>query len=113
MLQHRSPATVAIAITAAQANPLRQKADPDSFRTPNGRIKAGSIAIKRMAEIETRLRDFRVRGLGVLPITFSWGTAEGSGRSLRDALDEADRNMYALKRSRAGVSSVEKPPARR
>jgi diguanylate cyclase (GGDEF)-like protein len=71
------------------------------------------IANKRMAEIETRLRDFRVRGLGVLPIRFSWGTAEGSGRSLREALDEADRNMYKLKRSRAGVPSVEKPPARR
>jgi diguanylate cyclase (GGDEF)-like protein len=71
------------------------------------------VAKKRMAVIETRLKDFRVRGLGVLPITFSWGTAEGSGRSLRDALDEADRNMYALKRSRAGAHSAERPPARR
>ena len=60
------------------------------------------VARRRMADIETRLRDFRVRGFGVLPITFSWGTAEASGRRLRDALDEADRNMYALKRSRAG-----------
>jgi diguanylate cyclase (GGDEF)-like protein len=71
------------------------------------------IAKKRMADIETRLRGFRVRGLGVLPITFSWGTAEGAGRSLRDALDEADRNMYALKRTRAGAHSSERPPARR
>ena len=66
-----------------------------------------------MAELELRLRDFRVRGLGVLPITFSWGTAEGAGRSLRDALDEADRNMYTLKRSRAGGHPVERPRARR
>ena len=70
------------------------------------------VARRRMADIETRLRDFRVRGFGVLPISFSWGTAPISGRSLRDSLDEADRNMYALKRKRAGISSSERPPAR-
>jgi diguanylate cyclase (GGDEF)-like protein len=59
------------------------------------------IAARRMAEIETRLREFRVRGVGVLPISFSWGTADGHDRALREALDEADRAMYALKRSRA------------
>ncbi len=69
------------------------------------------VAQRRMVDIETRLRDFRVRGFGVLPITFSWGTAEISGRSLRDALDEADRNMYTLKRKRAGSSSTERRPA--
>jgi diguanylate cyclase (GGDEF)-like protein len=69
------------------------------------------VAQKRMADIETRLRDFRVRGFGVLPITFSWGTAEILGRSLRDALDEADRKMYMLKRKRAGDSSPERRPA--
>jgi len=60
------------------------------------------VAKQRMAAIEARLRDFRVRGFGVLPISFSWGTSDGRGRSLRDALDEADRGMYALKRSRGG-----------
>jgi hypothetical protein len=64
-----------------------------------------------MVDLETRLRDFRVRGFGILPITFSWGTAEICGRSLRDALDEADRNMYTLKRKRAGSSSSERRPA--
>jgi diguanylate cyclase (GGDEF)-like protein len=59
------------------------------------------IAAKRMEEIETRLREFRIRGFGVLPISFSWGTADAHDRSLREALDEADRAMYALKRSRA------------
>ena len=34
------------------------------------------VAVRRMTDIESRLRDFRVRGFGVLPITFSWGTAE-------------------------------------
>jgi diguanylate cyclase (GGDEF)-like protein len=67
----------------------------------------GDVASKRMTEIELRLHEFRVRGLGMMPLSFSWGTAEGWGRTLRDALDEADRNMYSLKRSRAG----EKPPA--
>jgi diguanylate cyclase (GGDEF)-like protein len=60
------------------------------------------VAQKRMAEIEGRLRDFRVRGFGTLPIGFSWGTSEARGRALRDALDEADHKMYALKRSRSG-----------
>jgi len=63
----------------------------------------GDVARKRMAEIETRLLEFRVRGFGIMPISFSWGTAEAWGRSLRDALDEADRTMYALKRSRAAT----------
>jgi diguanylate cyclase (GGDEF)-like protein len=67
------------------------------------------IARKRMTEIEARLRDFRVRGLGILPITFSWGIAEAAGRSLRETLDEADRSMYALKRTRPG-SLRERPP---
>jgi GGDEF domain-containing protein len=69
------------------------------------------VARNRMAEIEGRLRDFRVRGFGALPITFSWGTAEASGRRLRDALDEADRNMYALKRTRA-AGQKHRPPTR-
>jgi len=64
----------------------------------------GDIASNRMAEIELRLKEFRVRGFGVLPITFSWGTAEGNGRSLRDTLDEADQSMYRLKRARAAES---------
>jgi diguanylate cyclase (GGDEF)-like protein len=67
------------------------------------------LARSRMAEIEARLRDFRVRGYGVLPITFSWGTAEGHGRPLRDAVDEADRNMYTLKRSRAQTARANHP----
>ncbi|HWB87013.1 MAG TPA: diguanylate cyclase [Bryobacteraceae bacterium] len=62
----------------------------------------GEVARKRMEEIENRLRDFRVRGFGVLPISFSWGTTDGAGRPLREALDEADRNMYTIKRTRAG-----------
>jgi diguanylate cyclase (GGDEF)-like protein len=70
------------------------------------------VARRRMADIETRLRDFRVRGHGVLPISFSWGIAEARERVLRDALDEADRKMYALKRQRAGeLPARERPPA--
>jgi len=59
------------------------------------------VAARRMADIEARLREFRVRGFGVLPISFSWGTADAHGRALREALDEADQAMYTLKRSRA------------
>jgi diguanylate cyclase (GGDEF)-like protein len=74
--------------------------------------QVGEVARRRMTDIEGRLREFQVRGLGVLPITFSWGTAEAAGRSLREALDEADRSMYTLKRLRAGAHSGERPPAR-
>jgi diguanylate cyclase (GGDEF)-like protein len=63
------------------------------------------VANKRMQEISARLREFRVRGYGVLPITFSWGTAEAAGRILREALDEADQTMYALKRGKQGLQS--------
>ena len=71
------------------------------------------VAARRMADIEARLRGFRVRGVGVLPITFSWGTAETHGRALREALDEADRNMYRLKRARAGEDPNDRSIERR
>jgi diguanylate cyclase (GGDEF)-like protein len=64
------------------------------------RGQQAEVAARRMADIEGRLRDFRVRGLGSVPISFSWGAADSRGRVLRDALDEADRNMYALKRTK-------------
>jgi diguanylate cyclase (GGDEF)-like protein len=64
------------------------------------------VARKRMSDISARLREFRVRGHGVLPISFSWGTAEAAGRVLREALDEADRSMYALKRSKTNPGRV-------
>jgi diguanylate cyclase (GGDEF)-like protein len=75
------------------------------------RDQRSEVARKRMSEIEARLRDFRVRGVGALPISFSWGTAGAAGRSLRDALDEADRSMYARKRERAAGPSGKRPPA--
>jgi diguanylate cyclase (GGDEF)-like protein len=55
----------------------------------------------RMLEIRHRLSDFRVRGFGVLPITFSWGTAEAAGEPLRQVLDAGDREMYSQKRGRS------------
>jgi diguanylate cyclase (GGDEF)-like protein len=58
------------------------------------------VARTRMRAIEDRLRDFRVRGYGALSISFSWGTAEAQGRSLRDTVDAADQDMYTLKRER-------------
>jgi diguanylate cyclase (GGDEF)-like protein len=69
------------------------------------------VASRRMADIEARLRDFQLRGFGTLPISFSWGTAEGRGRALRETLEEADRNMYAMKRRRAEVAPERRPPA--
>jgi diguanylate cyclase (GGDEF)-like protein len=70
------------------------------------------VARKRMADIEERLHGFRVRGFGVLPISFSWGIAEAKGRALREALDEADREMYTLKRARASRARGGNPQPR-
>jgi diguanylate cyclase (GGDEF)-like protein len=53
----------------------------------------------RMQQLQERLMNFRVRGLGILPITMSWGAAEAAGRSLREVLDQADHGMYAMKRN--------------
>jgi diguanylate cyclase (GGDEF)-like protein len=58
------------------------------------------VAANRMREIASRLRGFRVRGHGILPISFSWGTADDGGRPLREVVDDADRKMYELKRGR-------------
>ena len=69
------------------------------------------VARRRMTEILDRLRSFRVRGAGVLPMSFSWGAADGAGRPLRDALNEADRSMYAGKPKRsAGAPDAPPPP---
>ena len=69
--------------------------------------QGAEVAGKRMADIEQRLHEFQVRGFGMLPISFSWGVAEARERPLRQALDEADRAMYALKRSRGALPSEE------
>jgi diguanylate cyclase (GGDEF)-like protein len=55
---------------------------------------------QRMQELSGRLHAFRVRGYGALPISFSWGAAEAGGRSLREAIEEADQAMYRQKRNR-------------
>jgi|SRR5215831_5310929 len=59
----------------------------------------------RMIEIRRRLSDFRVRGYGALPISFSWGTGEATGTPLRQVLDAGDRDMYSFKRSRTAPES--------
>jgi diguanylate cyclase (GGDEF)-like protein len=60
-----------------------------------------SLVRSRMLEVRRRLNDFRVRGYGVLPISFSWGTAEAPGKPLRQLLDAADHDMYSYKKRRS------------
>ena len=60
-----------------------------------------SVVKSRMIEVRRRLNDFRVRGYGPLPISFSWGASEASGGPLREALDTADRDMYSYKKRRS------------
>ena len=64
------------------------------------------LALRRIAEIAARLSDFRVRGYGLLPVSFSWGVADARAHTLREALDEADRAMYTLKRTRAAGREI-------
>ncbi len=59
------------------------------------------VVKSRMLEVRRRLNDFRVRGYGPLPISFSWGASEASGGPLREALDTADRDMYSYKKRRS------------
>jgi diguanylate cyclase (GGDEF)-like protein len=59
------------------------------------------VVKSRMLEVRRRLNDFRVRGYGPLPISFSWGASEASGGPLREALDAADRDMYSYKKRRS------------
>jgi len=75
------------------------------------RDRRAEVARRRMANIEAHLRDFQLRGFGALPISFSWGTAEGGGRALRETLEKADRDMYAMKRQRAAAAPEQPPPA--
>jgi len=60
-----------------------------------------SVVKSRMLEVRHRLNDFRVRGYGPLPISFSWGASEASAGPLREALDAADRDMYSYKKQRS------------
>jgi diguanylate cyclase (GGDEF)-like protein len=69
------------------------------------------VANRRMTDLEARLRDFRVRGFGALPISFSWGTADARSRTMREALEEADKRMYETKRARAAGAPGERSPA--
>ena len=52
---------------------------------------------ERMRQLGQRLEHFRLRGNGVLPVRLSWGTAELKDRSLRQAIAEADHQMYLRK----------------
>ena len=60
----------------------------------------------RMLEIRRRLSDFRVRGYGALPISFSWGVSEAASGQLRQVLDMTP--ITTCIHSRSG-----EPPTRR
>ena len=64
------------------------------------------VGRRRMGEISERFEEFRVRGVMGLRIHFSWGAAEGEGRPLRLALEEADQEMYARKRERGKARTL-------
>ena len=58
-----------------------------------------------MTDLEQRLSDFKVRGFGGLPISFSWGVADATASlSLRQALDDC-RPRYVRTSSAAATCS--------
>ncbi|MBZ5593710.1 MAG: GGDEF domain-containing protein [Acidobacteriia bacterium] len=59
------------------------------------------VVRSRMLEVRRRLSNFRVRGIGAVPLSFSWGAAEAAGEPLRQLLDAADHDMYSYKRRRS------------
>lgn len=59
---------------------------------------------ERLVGLEERLQRFRIRGKGVLPIRVSWGAVEAAGRSLSQAIEEADRRMYLRKKEKSPQS---------
>jgi diguanylate cyclase (GGDEF)-like protein len=63
------------------------------------------LARTRMLAVEARLHNFQIRGHGSMDIQFSWGAAEGASCGFREILDQADREMYALKQQRHGRGS--------
>ena len=60
-----------------------------------------AVVRSRMLDVRRRLNNFRVRGYGALPLSFSWGATEGAAEPLRQLLDAADHDMYAYKRRRS------------
>jgi diguanylate cyclase (GGDEF)-like protein len=61
---------------------------------------------ERIGRLAERLLHFRLRGKGELPVHLSWGLAELENRSLRQALDEADHQMYLRKRDKLSISKL-------
>lgn len=59
---------------------------------------------ERLRTLAERLLRFRLRGKGVLPVNVSWGTAELTNGSLREALEQADHQMYLKKRDKVSPS---------
>jgi diguanylate cyclase (GGDEF)-like protein len=57
---------------------------------------------RRMRHIQTKLKKFRLRSQGVLPLGISWGLAQSAGKPLAEALAVADEAMYQMKRLRKG-----------
>lgn len=66
---------------------------------------------RRMRQIQTRLKAFRLRSHGVLPLGISWGLAESKGKPIADALAAADEAMYQMKRIRKGKPDPAPGPA--
>ena len=66
--------------------------------------QTSASAHERLQSLEERLQRFRIRGRGVLPVQVSWGTAEVTDGSLRQAIAEADQHMYMKKKEKGSQS---------
>ena len=68
------------------------------------------VAVRRMTDIESRLRDFRVRGLGILPITLQLGDGrDRRARPARCAGRGRPEHVHAQAVARLGERSARTP----
>lgn len=65
----------------------------------------GAPAQRRLQYISQRLWDYQIRSVGPHTIMFSWGAAEITGETLRDAITSAKERMLQTKRNRERASS--------
>ena len=65
----------------------------------------GAPAQRRLQYVSQRLWDYQIRSVGSRTIMFSWGAAEITGETLRDAIASAKERMMQTKRNRERASS--------
>jgi len=88
---------------------MKEIAGPSGFAAQRGKDEfvivftgeTGGQAQRRARQAAERLWDHQIRSLGSDAVTFSWGTVEVVGETLRDAIGAAAEQMHETRRNRA------------